>query len=243
MAALRARRRTSNAASPVTLTLKRAIELALQNSKEIQVAKIQASVADHAAQITKAEFMPNLYVGSGLGYTYGIPETPGGRAPSIFNVTYTEQILNEPLRGQAKEMQEQSKAQKIALEDTRNSVITRTAMAYLELGKVRHSLELLRKEQESADKILQVTQERQGEGYELPVEVTKAQLTKAQVIQRILQLEGREDELEVFLRYQLGIAEGQAIEVTPEELPGEAEQAGDNLVAMAMTQQCRPAAR
>ena len=221
--------------APVALTLKRAIELALQNSKEIQVAKIQASVADRAAQITKAQFMPNLYAGSGTGYTYGIPETPGGRAPSIFNVSYTEQIFNEPLRGQAKEMQEQSKAQKIGLEDAKNSVITRTAMAYLELGKVRHSLELLRKEQDSAEKILQVTQERQGEGYELPVEVTKAQLTKAQVIQRILQLEGREDELEAFLRYQLGLSEAQAIEVTPEELPGEAEQAGDNLVAMAMT--------
>jgi outer membrane protein TolC len=225
----------SNAAAPVVLTLKRTIELALQNSKEIQVAKIQASVADRASKITRAEFMPNLYAGSGAGYTYGIPETPGGRAPSIFNVTYTEQILNEPLRGQAKEMQEQSKAQKIVLEDVRNSVITRTAMAYLELGKVRHSLELLRKEQGSAEKILQVTQERQGEGYELPVEVTKAQLTKAQVVQRILHLEGREDELEVFLRYQLGLPEGQAIEVTPEELPGEAEQEGDNLVAMAVT--------
>jgi outer membrane protein TolC len=220
--------------SAVALTLKHAIELALQNSKEIQVAKIQASVADHAAQITKAQFMPNLYAGSGAGYTYGIPETPGGRAPSIFNVTYTEQVFNEPLRGQAKETQEQSKAQKILLEDAKNSVITRTAMAYLELGKVRHSLELLRKEQESAGKILQVTQERQGEGYELPVEVTKAQLTRAQVIQRILQLEAREDDLEVFLRYQLGLSEGQAIEVTPEELPGEAELAGDNLVAMAM---------
>jgi outer membrane protein len=219
----------------VALTLKRAIELALQNSKEIQVAKIQASVADHAAQITKAQFMPNLYAGSGAGYTYGIPETPGGRAPSIFNVTYTEQVFNEPLRGQAKETQEQSKAQKIMLEDVKNSVITRTAMAYLELGKVRHSLELLRKEQESAEKILQVTQERQGEGYELPVEVTKAQLTRAQVIQRILQLEAREDDLEVFLRYQLGLPEGEVVEVTPEELPGEAELAGDNLVTMAMT--------
>src|SRR6266699_1651695 len=225
----------SNASAPVVLTLKHTIELALQNSKEIQVAKIQASVADRAAQITKAQFMPSLYAGSGAGYTYGIPETPGGRAPSIFNVTYTEQILNEPLRGQAKETQEQSKAQKIVLEDVRNSVITRTAMAYLELGKVRHTLELLRKEQESADKILQVTQERQGEGFELPVEVTKAQLTKAQVVQRILQREGRQDELEVFLRYQLGLSDEQAIEVTPEELPGEAEQAGDNLVAMAMT--------
>jgi len=220
---------------PVALTLKHAIELALQNSKEIQVAKIQASVADRAAKITKAQFMPNLYAGSGAGYTYGIPETPGGRAPSIFNVSYTEQVLNEPLRGQAKETQELAKAQKIVLEDAKNSVITRTAMAYLELGKVRHSLELLRKEQQSAEKILQVTQERQGEGYELPVEVTKAQLTKVQVVQRILQLEGREDELEVFLRYQLGLPETQSIEVTPEELPGEAEQAGDNLVAMAIT--------
>src|SRR5258708_3283636 len=226
---------TSNVTAPVVLTLKHTIELALQNSKEIQVAKIQASVADRASKSTRAEFMLNMYAGSCAGYTYGIRETPGGRAPSIFNVTYTEQILNEPLRGQAKEMQEQSKAQRIVFEDVRNSVITRTAMAYLELGKVRHSLELLRKEQESADKILQVTQERQGEGYELPVEVTKAQLTKAQVVQRILQLEGREDELEVFLRYQLGLSEGQAIEVTPEELPGEAEQEGDNLVAMAMT--------
>src|SRR5229473_3102968 len=103
----------------VALTLKRAIELALQNSKEIQVAKIQASVADHAALITRAQFMPNLYAGSGAGYTNGIPETPGGRAPSVFNVTYTEQIFNEPLRGQGKEMQEQAKSQKNALQDAR----------------------------------------------------------------------------------------------------------------------------
>lgn len=226
---------TPGGAAPVALTLKHAIELALQNSRDIHVAKIQARGADHAAQITRAQFLPNLYAGSGAGYTNGIPETPGGRAPSVFSVMYTEQVFNEPLRGQAKELQEQSSAQNIVLEEMRNSVITRTAMAYLELGKVRHSLELLRKEGESAEKILQVTQERQGEGFELPVEVTKAQLTKAQVVQRILQLEARQDELEVFLRYQLGFADSQAFEVTPEELPGEAEQEGDNLVALAMT--------
>lgn len=218
----------------VALTLKSAIEMALRNSKDIQIAKLQASLATHASQVSKAEFLPSLYVGSGAGYTYGIPETPGGRAPSLFNVTYTEQVFNEPLRGQGKELEEQARSQKIVLEDVKNSVIARTAMAYLELAKVRHSLELLRGEHESAEKILQVTQERQGEGYELPVEVTKAQLTKAQVTQRVLQLEGREDELEVFLRGHLGLGQEQALEVTPEELPGEAEQEGANLVAMAM---------
>jgi outer membrane protein len=224
----------SNPGAPVALTLKRAIELALQNSKDIQVANLQARLADHSAQITRSQFLPNLYAGSGAGYTYGIPETPGGRAPALFNVTYTEQVFNEPLRGQAKELAEQAKSQKILLDDARNSVISRTAAAYLELAMVRHSLDLLRQEQNSADKILQVTQQREKENLELPVEVTRSQLTKARVVQRILQLEGREDELEVFLRSQTGLAENTPIEVSPEELPGEAEQEGANLVALAL---------
>src|SRR5256885_14396223 len=56
-----------------------------------------------------------------------------------------------------------------------------------------------------------------------------------QVGQSSLQIEGREDEVEVFLRYQRGLSEAQSIEVTPEGLLGEGEQAGDNLVAMAIT--------
>jgi outer membrane protein len=226
----------TNKPGAVLLTLKHAIELALQNSKDIQVAKLQASLADRSAMITKSQFLPNVYAGSGAGYTFGIPETPGGRAPALFNVTYTEQVFNEPLRGQGKELQEQAKSQKLMLEDARNNVISRTAAAYLELVMVRHSLELLRKEQESAEKILGVTEERQKENLELPVAVTKDQLTKARVVQRILQLEGREDELEVFLRSQTGIAEGTAIEVTPEDLPGAAEEEGANLLAMALQQ-------
>jgi len=220
--------------SAVSLTLRRAIELALQNSKDIQIAKLQASLADRSAMITKAQFMPNLYAGSGAGYTFGIPETPGGRAPALFDVTYTEQVFNEPLRGQGKEQQEQAKSQKILLEDARNSVIVRTASTYLELAMVRHSLELLRKGRESADTILAVTRQREKENFELPVAVTKDQLTKARVVQRVLQLEGREDELEVVLRGQTGLAENTLIEVTPEDLPGVAEQEGANLVALAL---------
>lgn len=225
---------TQTSPAAVSLTLKHAIELALQNSKDIQVAQLQASLANRSAMITRSQFMPNLYAGSGAGYTYGIPETPGGRAPALFDITYTEQIFNEPLRGEGKELQEQAKSQKILLEDARNRVVVTTAAAYLELAMVRHSLELLRKEQESAEKILSVTQEREKENFELPVAVTKDQLTRARVVQRILQLEGREDELEVLLRSETGLQASTAIDVTPEDLPGEAEQEGANLVAMAL---------
>jgi outer membrane protein TolC len=233
-APLRAQETTATVPSgSEVLTLKRSIDLALQNSKDIQLAKIQARVADQSAYLTKADFLPNLYAGSGAGYTYGLPETPGGRPPEIFSLTYTQEVLNGPLRGLAKEQQEQAKSQRLVLEQTRNMVVERVASAYLEIVKVRHSLELLRKEKDSAEKIVEITQERQGEGFELPTEVTKAQLTKAQVAQRILQLEGRQDELEVYLRDQLGLGTDQQFAVTPEDLPGSAEQEGANLVAMA----------
>lgn len=230
----RAQEAAAPAAGRMSIGLKRAIMLAMENSKDVQVAKIQASLAARSAMVTKSEFLPNVYAGSGAGYSYGIPETPGGRAPSVFNMTYQEQVLNEPLRGQAKELQEQIRSQEIVLADVKNSVMARTAAAYLELAKVRHSLELLGKQQESSQKIVDVTRERQAEGLELPVELTRAQLGKAQVVQRVLQLEGREDELEVFLRGQLGLGAGQEFDVVAEDLPGEAEQEGANLVAMAI---------
>jgi outer membrane protein TolC len=220
-------------ANSIVLTLKRSIELALQNSKDIQLAKLQVRVTDNTASLTQSEFHPNFYAGSGAGYTYGLPETPGGRPPSIFSLTYTQEIFNGPLKGLEREQQEQAKAQRLVLEDTRNAVIERVATSYLELVKVRHSLELLRKEKESAERIVGVTQERQSEGFELPTEVTKSQLTVARVVQRILQLEGRQDELEVYLRDQMGLAPEQPIDVTPEDLPGSAEQEGATLIAMA----------
>ncbi len=127
---------TGATGTTIVLTLKRSIDLALQNSKDIQLAKIQARVADNAANLTKSAFLPNLYAGSGAGYTYGLPETPGGRPPSIFSLTYTEEVFNGPLRGLAKEQAEQARSQRLLLDDTRNLVIDRVATSYLELVKV-----------------------------------------------------------------------------------------------------------
>src|SRR6202022_1482493 len=91
------------AVTPAAPTLKRAIEMALQNSKDIQAARIQANLGERMSLVTKAEFLPNVYAGSGLGYSYGIPETPGGTAPSIFSVTHKGQVRHEPLRGNTRE--------------------------------------------------------------------------------------------------------------------------------------------
>jgi outer membrane protein TolC len=224
----------SGGAAPVALTLKRTVEMALVNSREIRTARLQANQAQRSAEIARAEFRPNLFAGSGAAYTNGIPESPGERAPAPLSVWYTQEVFNQPLRGQWKEADEQAKSQSLALDDVRGWVIERTAGAYLELAKVRHSLELLKQARGSAQKILDVTRERADEGFELPIESTRAQLTVARIEQRILQLEGHEDALQEYLHTQTGLPSEQPIEVNAEELPAQAEQTGQDLIALAL---------
>jgi outer membrane protein TolC len=223
---------TASAQEPAAkLTLKRTVDLAVQNSSEVKLARARLNVAERTAGLSHSAFLPNLYTGSGAAYTNGFPLG----APTVFNLTYTQTVFNPPLRGQYRASLERAEAQRIEADRARDTVILRAASAYLEMAKVRHSLRLLRQERESATKIADVTRERAREGLELAVEVTRAELTAARTEQRIVQLEGREDVLEIDLRQLTGLPAGQAIEVEAGELPAAAEQPTAELVALAVT--------
>ena len=184
------------------LTLRQAVVLALQNSRELKLARMQYNVALDEARVDRAEFRPNLYTGAGAAYTHGFPSLPGGQAPSVFQLDYTQTLFNPLLKGQQR---------------AADGVIVRTATVYLELAKVKHSLELMRAEEASAEKILEVVRERVGANQELPIEVTRSQLTLARIRERIVKLGDRADILEAQIRDLTAIPESQSIEVDQEE--------------------------
>ena len=216
--------------TPTRLTLKSAVDLAVQNSSEVKLARARVNVAERTAGVNHSVFLPNLFTGSGAAYTNGFPLG----APQVFNLSYVQTVFNAPLRGQYRASEDRAEIQRIEADRARDAVILRAASSYLELAKVRHSLRLLRQERESATKISGVTRERAREGMELEVEVTRAELTAARIEQRILQLEGREDSLETDLRRLTGTPADQRIEVEAEDLPPQPEQATAELVSLAV---------
>ncbi len=215
---------------PTKLTLKGAVDLAVQNSSEVKLARARVNVAERTAGVNHSVFLPNLFTGSGAAYTNGFPLG----APQVFNLSYVQTVFNAPLRGQYRAAEDRAEIQRIEADRVRDAIILRAASSYLELAKVRHSVRLLRQERESATKISSVTRERAREGMELDVEVTRAELTAARIEQRILQLEGREDSLETDLRRLTGTPAGQRIEVEAEDLPPQPEQATAELVSLAV---------
>ena len=54
-------------------TMREAVALALQNSRDLALARVQYKVALNAAGVDHAAFRPNIYTGSGAAYTYGFP--------------------------------------------------------------------------------------------------------------------------------------------------------------------------
>lgn len=199
------------------ITLRQAITLALQNSREVKMAQVQYNVALGEVGINRAAFLPNLYTGAGLAYTHGFPSLPGGHAPAVFELDYTQALFNPALKSQQRAAEERAKSVNTELDHIRDNVRIETASAYLELAKVRHSLDLLRNEQVSGERILEVVRERIAANQELPIEATRAQLELARINQRAIKLEDREQALEMELHDLIGIPETESIQVESEE--------------------------
>jgi outer membrane protein TolC len=200
------------------IALKDAVNSALRSSRDVLLAQARYDQAARTVDVNRSAFHPNLYTGAGAAATYGFPQTPGGAPPTIFNMSYVQSVYNPLETAQVRASRERKEVQRLELEKTRNSVALQTSSAYLELGKVRSSLELMRNERQSNTRIIDFTRERIREGYELPIEATRAELASARTEQRITQFESRESQLQQQLAASMGLPPTQRIEVTTEQL-------------------------
>lgn len=219
---------------PAQLTLRRAVELAVQNSRDISRARFQVTLADRHTEVDRSAFLPNLSTGSGAQYTSGFPLAPGGGVPAVFLLDYHQDIFDPLQRAQVRADRERSRGLSSTVDAARDSVIAKTANAYFELTKVRHSLEYLRKDRESAQKMIDAIHQRVASGFELPIEETRAQLSASRVEQQIAHNEGREEALQDQLRDMLGLVPDQPLELVDEALAPPPDQPVSELVSQAV---------
>ena len=216
------------------LTLKSAVDQAVRNSRDVQIAKLEATLAEKTAAVDRSVFGPNLYTGSGLAYSSGFPLAPGGGVPAIFELSYSQSIFNPLAKGTQRADEARARAQKANIDNVRDVVMMRAASTYLELTKVRHSLEVLRHERDNTQKLAELIRDRITAGYDLPIEQTKADLKGAFVDKLIAHDEGRQDSLENDLRDLLGLLPDQPMDLAVEDLPASVDQPVAVLVAQAI---------
>ncbi|MGE5725008.1 MAG: TolC family protein [Acidobacteriota bacterium] len=199
-------------------TLQRAIQLALAHSTATGASTADQMHAYEAYMEARSGFIPQVTVGSDVGYAYGFPLSLEGSAPTVFNVTSQSSVLNLAQREFVRAAKAEWRASSAQDRDRRSQVMLDTTLSYAELNKWERELQVLRDQSNVTHNIEYSVLQRVKEGVDSPVDETKARLTSAQVRLRIAQAEGSADLLRTHLSQLTGVP-AQSITTVGDSIP------------------------
>ena len=125
------------------IPFRKAVDLALQHSGVMGIATLNQWRARKAYEEVRANYIPQLTIGSGLGYSYGFPLTLEGSAPSVVNFSSVQSFFNLSLRQFIKAAKIDWNATSLDVQDKRDSVILDTALTYAQLDQLTGKLKAL----------------------------------------------------------------------------------------------------
>jgi outer membrane protein TolC len=199
-------------------TLQRAIQLALTHSTATGASAADQMHAYEAYMEARNSFIPQVTVGSDVGYAYGFPLSLEGSAPTIFNVTSQSYVLNLAQREFVRAAKTEWRASSVQDHDQRSQVMLDIALSYAELNKWERELQVLRDQSNVTHNVEYAVLQRVKEGIDSQVDETKARLTSAQVRLRIAQAEGSADLLRTHLSQLTGVP-AQSITTVGDSIP------------------------
>lgn len=213
--------RLCSAADPpdaVPIPFRNAVELALQHSGVMGIAAMNQWHAHQAYEEVRANWIPQLTVGSGLGYSYGFPLTIEGSAPSVVNFNSQQTVFNWTLKAYLKAARIQWKAASLDVQDKRDAVILDVALSYAQLNHLTAKISALAEAQRAAEKGEFISQQRLQEGVDSKLELTRSQLLTARIRLRIAEAQGQSDVLRQHLASLTGV-QPDAIITDPQSMP------------------------
>jgi outer membrane protein len=200
------------------LPLERAVRLALAHSTTSAISGADVQRAFASYRELRNNYIPQLYVGSGLGYTYGNPLAVSGVAPSIANVVTQSTVFNPAQRQFMSAAKTEWRASLFQDQDQRNAVIQDVALTYAELAKWEARLVRLQQDETEAHKLEQAVAERLQEGVDSATDLNKAKLIAARVRLHRAEARGSADVLRRHLSNVTGLPVS-SIELEPETIP------------------------
>jgi len=200
------------------LPLERAIRLALGHSTSSTIANADVQRAFAAYRELRNNYLPQLFVGSGLGYTYGNPLAVSGTAPSLANVVTQSTIFNPAQRQFMNAAKMDWQASVFQDRDQRNAVIQDVALTYAELAKWEARLVRLQEDQAQAAQMEQAEAQRLQEGVDSAMDLNRAKLTAARVRLHRAEARGNADVLRRHLSTLTGLPVS-SIELAPNTIP------------------------
>lgn len=200
-----------------TMTLKQVAQLAMEQSPEVLLSRVEEQRAMAAVAVARDPFVPKVIIGSGLAYSNGFPMSIEGSAPSVVQARAIASVYNRPQKLQIAQAKEDARGAAMATQNRREEAVGQTIAAFLEAERRSRSLEFAQRQLASAEKLAGIVKVRVQEGRELPLEQRRAELDVARVRQRLAAMEIDRNYAEASLAALLGLNPGDRIQPARED--------------------------
>jgi outer membrane protein TolC len=183
------------------VSLSTVVDLALRNSAAVKIAGADVQRALASLAESRDAYLPSFVLGSAIGYSYGFPVGQ----PSVYNVGSQSLIYSFSQPDYIRAARAALNSAQLSLKDSGEQVALDTALAYIQLDSDTRQLEALKQEKEYAEKLATIERDRLLAGVDGRMEVTKAELTAAQVDAKRLHLEDDASQLQQKLGHLTGL--------------------------------------
>ncbi len=200
------------------LPLERAIRLALTHSTASAIAGADVQRAFASYRELRNSYVPQILIGSGLGWSYGFPLSIEGSAPALANAVAQSSIYNPAQSQYLGAAKIEWHAAELQGKDQRNILIQDAVLTYAELAKWEARLVRLQEYGAQAQQLEKAVEQRLREGVDSAVDLNKAKLGAARVRLHQAEARGNADVLRRHLATLTGVPAA-LIEIAPDTIP------------------------
>ncbi|MGE5278622.1 MAG: TolC family protein [Acidobacteriota bacterium] len=193
------------------LTVRRAVELALERAPEVAVARAASEEAAAGARVVASERNPQFFVNTTPGWSTGVPLAVAGEVPAAVGARARILLYDPTERGEELQGQARALAFEGALADARSEVARRTVEACARLSADEARAASARRSLSAREAMAARERALTREGRRTELDVERAALEEARARQRLYAAESDRDLDRYELARLVGLPAGAAL--------------------------------
>jgi outer membrane protein len=200
-----------------TLTLKQALDRAMEQNPDVLLSRLDQQKARDQILIAKDPFYPKVYGGGGYAWTNGYPVSIDGNPPSIFQAHTDMALFDRQQSYKVAEAKEGLRGSAVDVVSKQEDAAYKVALLFFDAEQAAHSFDAASKQIENLAKVKELMDARVAERQELATESKRANLNLARAKHAADVLHENLINAEMSLAQVLGMAPDDRVRAAEEE--------------------------
>ena len=175
------------------LTLRRAVELALERAPQLAAVRAEQDGERASARLAQDAYHPSAWITTSPGYTYGMPATVAGHVPSVVGIEFRQTVYDPYRRSAVYQAQARASSMDGTVARSCQDTVQQALEVYARCWVDQALAETSKRRVDAAEAIRQRTEALAAEGRETELDLERARLQAARARQKLLNAESDRD--------------------------------------------------